>query len=644
MAQSLYQGMPYGGVPADMILQKLEETDPRYLPPAAGRVGDGFTGLVHKDYMIGEILDRTPDQGYLEADRARRNPQMSREVLNTRYNGTRGSAGADYPRHPEMFLGFTGDDPRGTTNDPRFEEMRKQMAHRTRLLEPTMGNSVGHDGGFGEAPHQEAERPWTGPALQKMRTAVHEDVRRRMKIFTAEKEGRSSGNNTTSGSRANTGMLTSRSAVLGAGSEQWDPNTAAGGAERSDARAFAENTRDGFVNASTGKNTRRAISLHAATISTVDMPTAKYGRTLRGRTKGSGTVANRAQHMVDRQQQDWGRTRGGRSVAGSKALVLAMSEKARTRRAAAVRDPTSAAGVRSSAGDGLTTADRPHARAFNADPEATDVARAYYQASPDQTPGVQLVGRNAVPGAALAKAARDDRSGASQQAPWRTEQNHVRGALATNMAQAARQAGQHASTADLVLASFQAVADGTRHDPFVGQKSAAHSSGRGIIPGISAARGGYDGVKQQVQAAVHATAASRNLEMANYSGAVPVEGHHLSQTNLHMLSAAAGGQRIHSAAAAQHLQNAMMAQKHPEYRGYTQVGGQVVASAQALTASATGEGLIGTNESIRTPGLRMGMKATRYDRIANEFGGGGDHGVTGDSQLGESTSDLLDGV
>lgn len=637
------RGMPYGGVPADVILERLEETDMRGAPSAAPTPGDGFTGLAYKDYMIGEIIDRTPDQGFLESDRARRNPQMSREVLNTRYNGTRGSTGAELPRHPELFLGFTGDDPRGTTNDPRFEEMRAQMAHRTRLLEPTMGNSVGHDGGFGAAPHQEAERPWTGPALQKMRTSVHEDMRRRMKIFTAEKEGRSAGNSVVGRGRAQSGLRAARSATLGSGGEQWASGAGTtGGLERSDSRTLADGTREGYVASRQGRKLAEG-GRHAATESTIDMPVAKYGRTLRGRTRGSGAEAIRAMRRPDRQQQDWGRTRGGRSVAGSKALSRAMTEGARSRRAATVRDPAAATAPYGAPADGVTSSEisrRAHAKGFSSDASASDVAQAYYHASPDQTPGTQLVGRAAVPGQALAKGARDDRTGATQQLPWRAEQNHIRATLATNMAQAARQAGQHASTADLVTAAFQAVADGARHDPFIAQKGVELSSGRGVVPGEAAAHGGHDRVKQQAQAAVHAAAASRNLEVTSYSGRTPVEGGHMSRTNMDMLAAAAGGQRVHSAAAARHMQNAILSQKRPEYRGQTQTSGHSETHEQRLMR----EGQVGadTDAGARTPGLRMGLKAARYDRVA--AADGGDFASESAPTLGESTLDFLNGV
>jgi len=610
------KGMPYGGVPADTILQKLEETDPRYLPNTAPRRGDGFTGLEYKDYMIGEIIDRTPDKGYLESDRARRNPQMSREVLNTRYNGTRGSAGAEYPRHPEMFWGFTGDDPRGTTNDPRFDEMRKQMEHRVRQQTPLMGKSVGHDGGYGEAPHQEAERPLTGPAWQKMRTTMHEDARRRLKIFVEEKDGRAASGSVVSGENVYAGVKHTRTAAHDGATDQWYTGGRSSAA-RGDARSFAEESREGFVNSSVGKNVQRAIGLHAATESTIDMPVAKYGRALRGRTKASGAVAARALRDVDRQQQDWGLTRNGRSVAGSKALVLAMAEKARTRRAAAVRDPQAATMSYGAAADGVDSraiSQRTHTKAF-AD---VDVAKAYFQAAPDHTPGIQHVGRNAISGAAQTKAAAAARSGATQQTPWQSEQNHLRAVLAANMAQAARQAGQHASTSNLVTAAYSAVADGARHDPFqptTGQV-AGLAIGRALKPGLSAAYGGNDRVRQETDAAVHAAAASRNLEIANYTGMVPVEGHNMSQTNIGALAAAAGGQKVYSAAAAQHLQNAILTQKHPEYRGQTQVTDLIEPSEQSLT----GEKSVGSSEGTRMPGYRMGLKAARYDRVSRDGG------------------------
>src|SRR3989338_11546883 len=101
------EGMPDGGMPYDIILGKLEETDNDLIDKY-----DEFHDLEedHKDYVRSEIVDWSPDAPYLESDQVRRDPGLARSMLNLRYNATRGSR-PELPRHPEMFYGFTGNDP-----------------------------------------------------------------------------------------------------------------------------------------------------------------------------------------------------------------------------------------------------------------------------------------------------------------------------------------------------------------------------------------------------------------------------------------------------------------------------------------------------------------------------------------------------
>ena len=92
------KGMPYGGMPADSILVKLEETDPAALAAIGAARGfggpaEGFSGYDYKDYQIGEMLDRTLEQPFLASDSAHRDPSRSRSKLNLQYNGTRGGSG-----------------------------------------------------------------------------------------------------------------------------------------------------------------------------------------------------------------------------------------------------------------------------------------------------------------------------------------------------------------------------------------------------------------------------------------------------------------------------------------------------------------------------------------------------------------------
>lgn len=613
------KGMAYGAMPLSALLEKMEVTDPALLPERPNtRPGAGFSGYEVKDHMISELLDRTPDAGYLEADRPRRNPQMAREVLNLRYNGTRGSE-SEPAKHPELFLGFTGNDPRGAGNDPRFENMRKQMAHRARHLEKTMGTSVGHDGGFGEAPHQEAERPWTGPALQQARVALHKDARKRLKIFTTSKDnwaaGGAGGDATANAVRSQKACGKTRAAVAAAGDEQWADSPAAG--HRADARSFAEQSREGFSNSRDSRSVSRALSLAATAEATADMPVAVHGRASRGRTKATGAEAARAARTADRQQQVLGRTRGGRSVAGMKAMARAMAAPAQSRRTAAARAPANADGTFGAAADGAGSekmSGRGHARLH----AEADVARAYYQTATDQAPGTQHNGRSATSGQVGLWALETGRSGAAQQATWRSQQNHLLAALAANMAQTGRTAGQHAADGgDRIKAAHAALAAGARPAPAAdttAERTAAHALGRSVRPGdLGAQAGGYDVAKQAAVAAVHASAAARGLEVANYSALTRVEGPNFSRTNLGAHAAAAGGQQVALAAAAHHLQNALQSQKLPEYRGQTQVSSKVESRDRAFEHP-------GAARAAHAPAVRMGLKTARYDRVANAAG------------------------
>jgi hypothetical protein len=167
-------------MPHEVLLHKLEETDPELVEDVRG--GDEFHDVAddYNDYARAEIIDRTPDAPYLESDQTRRDPALSRSVLNLRYNGTRGSR-PELPRHPELFYGFMDHDPRGANDDPRFDQMRGQLTTRATNLAVSMGDN---------AESQIAERPWTGQSLSYAMKEVHKRVRANTRIFSTQKEGR----------------------------------------------------------------------------------------------------------------------------------------------------------------------------------------------------------------------------------------------------------------------------------------------------------------------------------------------------------------------------------------------------------------------------------------------------------------------
>ena len=180
------EGMPFGALPYDTLVHKLEETDPAFVSEVRG--DDEFHDLAdeYQDYVRAEVVDWAPDAPLMEADHPRRDPALSRSALNLRYNGTRGSQ-PELPRHPELFIGFTGNDPRGAGTDPRFDVMRGHMTARASNLEARMLDS---DDNF------TAERPWTGQSISYGMKELHRRLQSATRVFTVQKEGRPWGRNT----------------------------------------------------------------------------------------------------------------------------------------------------------------------------------------------------------------------------------------------------------------------------------------------------------------------------------------------------------------------------------------------------------------------------------------------------------------
>ena len=117
--------LPYGGIPFDLITKHYEQTDPALI--AASKYTNAYDDDPYSDYdnyVRAEIVDWSPDVPYFESDHARRDPSLSKSQLNLRYNSTRGSR-PELPRHPEMFIGFIENDPRGALIDPRLDDNKK---------------------------------------------------------------------------------------------------------------------------------------------------------------------------------------------------------------------------------------------------------------------------------------------------------------------------------------------------------------------------------------------------------------------------------------------------------------------------------------------------------------------------------------
>jgi len=171
-----HRGNDYGSMPMDALLHKLEETDPSLVDEVRDR--DEFRNDDYDDYARGEIIDWSPDSPVFESDHARRDPALSRTRLNLRYNGTRGTA--PDVRHPDLFIGFTGNDPRGVDNTPRFDLLRDQNTSRLGLLTVRMGDNDDN---------AVVERPWTAQAFSKGMQERLKRAKRDMKVFTEQKVG-----------------------------------------------------------------------------------------------------------------------------------------------------------------------------------------------------------------------------------------------------------------------------------------------------------------------------------------------------------------------------------------------------------------------------------------------------------------------
>ena len=178
------RGMNHGGMPHGAILEKLEETD---------LDGYGYSGdveMLYDQHVRDEIVDWSPDTPFLEQDQTRRNGSFSRSKLNERFSGGRGATDYRGPSHPDLFVGFTGNDPRGASNDPRFDKLRKHTETRFRNMEIRMGKNVGH--GDLEA----ADRPWGGAAFSYSQKELHRRLKHYAKWFSTSKVQRPAGRGT----------------------------------------------------------------------------------------------------------------------------------------------------------------------------------------------------------------------------------------------------------------------------------------------------------------------------------------------------------------------------------------------------------------------------------------------------------------
>jgi hypothetical protein len=596
------KGMGYGGMPADSILQKLEITQ--------GLSGAGDVEDMFDDHARRELADWRPVPGFMEADMPRRNDATARGLLNTRYNGTRGTH-SELPKHEGMFYGFLDNDPRGVSTDPRMENMAQQMRHRINHMEPLMGKSVGHGDGY-----MEADRPMTHTELQNLRVRNQEETRRRMKVFLTSKDGRSTGSNVVDVESARMGVQRARAAQTGDGGEHWRVNECDD--SRSDPRSFET---VGFTNSRDARRPLAGIQIKHQSLTGGDFPTHRYGRLRGNRTKASGKEAMVVARDPGSHDQAMATSRAARSNAGNKALAHMMSAGAQRHRSSVLKNPNAIGGE---FGGNTSPAARAHGRLAL----ESDIALVHYQSVSDQERASQMVGRHTVGGLANALAIRADASGARQQVAMKTQRTNLVGALATNMAQAARSVRD---AEDTIEAIHSQLAAGVRFDPHSkgdANRAIAFAGGRGALPSANtAAGGGFDSAKQQGVVTWSTSAGAGHLTPASYKGATPIEGSAMYQTNLGIQSVLAAGQPIVMPAVAQNLKARSYRNKAPEYAGLTQVAPQVDYHEQEF-------GLPTRRDGAFTRSTAVGNKSPRADRLL----------VTGEAldsdQLGEGALDL----
>jgi hypothetical protein len=183
--------MPYGGMPYDKIIPRYEITAMTQRPPI-NALNENFISprnandlSPYEDYARAQIIDWSTEAPIFESDQIRRDPSYSRSAINLRYNGNRGNTG-DLPRHPELFIGFTGNDPRGVANDPRLDQFRDFMVSHASNIEPRMGKNDDN---------QLAERPWTNQSLSYDKKYIQQLTANNLKVFSSQKEGNPIGRN-----------------------------------------------------------------------------------------------------------------------------------------------------------------------------------------------------------------------------------------------------------------------------------------------------------------------------------------------------------------------------------------------------------------------------------------------------------------
>jgi len=485
------EGFPYGGVPYDVILNKLEETDPDIVDGVRGYDRLHSIKDDYDDYARAEIIDWAPDAPYLESDQTRRDPGLSRSILNLHYNGTRGS-NPELPRHPELFYGFTGNDPRGSENNPRFDQARGHLTSRAAELTVSMGNNDDY---------QLAERPWTAQSISYGMKEIHRRLKHNMKVFSVQKEGRPWGNNFVADEFA--AGDTRAFAMGGAGESLAYASDHGGAPERFAAGDYgpaADMHGDGVRGADGARREGAETAPWRHATGSADLGVQQYGQERgAGRHQVGPSAQGGGRARASAADQDWAEARRAQS-ANRQVLGATMALAARYHRLAKSARQDTELGVgleaRGVPGSGLAP--------------ARDVAALYRLVSEDQArrPGTEV---------------QDGEGGFLGSARGLAPASHPEGAVRASAASVAPNA--YLTNAEAIVSGLregtaagrrriagQVVADGARH---LSAAEAEGGSRRGALPGAD-----YGQVTRMAETPLARSAAS-GLEVHVYRGAPP---------------------------------------------------------------------------------------------------------------------------
>jgi hypothetical protein len=474
-------------MPHDALLNKLEETDPSLIDDVRGY--DEFHDLEdnYNNFVRSEIVDWGPDVPFLESDQTRRDPTLSRSILNLRYNGTRGS-NPDLPRHPEMFYGFTGNDPRGAGNDPRFDQMRGHMNTRAAGLVTRMGNNDDN---------HLAESPWTGQSISYGMKELHRRLKDNTKIFNVQKEGRPWGGNVAVDPFA-AGDL--RAAAMRVADESLNAQDDHERFHGGDHNAADDHTTDGVRGVDAGRRSGADSAPWRNTTGDTTLGVAQYGQKRGGGRTTIGAAAQGGGRLKSSYaDQDWAESSRAqstnRAVLGASMGAAARMRKARARTGKHDQDHGESFEAAAAPGGGMIP--------------ARDIAALHRHTVEGQNRRageVQDGDGGYVAGSGLAPSA--DRSRAIRASNVNVTPNNYLtnvGAIVTGL--------REGTAAGRRLIKSMVIADGARH---LTSSELTPEPRRGAIPGKD-----YSAISRMSDMPMSRAAAAEGLEVHSYRGAPP---------------------------------------------------------------------------------------------------------------------------